>query len=222
MIIMKTKKGDFIEIDYIGKIKEENAIFDLTSEKIARENNIYRENHVYNPVTICLGKNDVIKGLDSFLVEKEINTEYEIIIEPENAFGKKHQDLIKLVPTTVFTKQNIQPFPGLQVNLNGLTATIRTISGGRTLVDFNHPLAGKTLLYKIKINKIISSTEEKVESILKQATNDFSMELKEKDLTISTTLDKKIGKKLEKEIKDRIPEISNITFKETKKNSIKN
>src|SRR3989344_6672949 len=153
---MKTKLGDFIEIDYIGKIKEENIIFDLTDENTAKQNNLYHEGHVYKPIVICLGKKDLVKGLDNFLIDKEQNKEYEVEIQPEDAFGKKNQELIKLLPTSVFTKQNIQPYPGLHVNLNNLTAIIKTVSGGRTLVDFNHPLAGKTLTYKIKINKIIT------------------------------------------------------------------
>src|SRR3989344_5140894 len=146
---MKTKKGDFIEIDFVGKLKEENIIFDLTDAKVAKENNIYHDDHPYKPIIICLGKKDVIKGLDDFLLDKEADKEYEIEIKPEDAFGKKQQELIKLVPTSVFTKQNIQPFPGLQVNLNNIPAIIKTVSGGRTLVDFNHPLSGKTLAYKI-------------------------------------------------------------------------
>ncbi len=215
---MKTKSGDFIEIDYTGKLKEENMIFDVTNEDTAKQNNLYHEDHVYKPIIICLGKKDVVKGLDNFLIDKEQNKEYELEIQPEDAFGKKHQELIKLLPTSAFTKQNIQPYPGLQVNLNNLTAVIKTVSGGRTLVDFNHPLAGKTLIYKVKINRIITNAKEKLSSILEQVTKDFKIELKENEAVIDSDIkDKKLQKELEKEIKDRIPEISNIVFSDIKK-----
>ncbi len=215
---MKTKLGDFIEIDYTGKLKEENIIFDVTNEDTAKQNNLYHENHVYKPIIICLGKKDMVKGLDNFLVDKEQNKEYELEVQPEDAFGKKHQELIKLLPISAFTKQNIQPYPGLQVNLNNLTAIVKTVSGGRTLVDFNHPLAGKTLIYKVKINRIITDTKEKLSSILEQVTKDFSVEIKEKEAIITSDIkDKKLQKELEKEIKDRISGISNIVFSDMKK-----
>ncbi|MAG47030.1 peptidylprolyl isomerase [archaeon] len=209
---MKTKKLDFIEIDYTGKIKETDKIFDLTSEKEAKNNNVFQENHEYKPVIICLGKQDLIKGLDDFLIGKETNNDYTIEISSENGFGNKKQELIKLVPTTIFKKENIQPFPGLQVNLNGMVATIKTVSGGRTLVDFNHPLSGKDLIYNVKINKIITDLKEKVESILKQITKDFKLEIKEKEVIIEANIDPKI----EKEIKDRIPELTKVTIKNSK------
>lgn len=215
---MKTKSGDFIEIDYTGKLKEENVIFDVTNEDTAKQNNLYHEDHIYKPIIICLGKKDMVKGLDNFLVDKEQNKEYELEVQPEDAFGKKHQELIKLLPTSTFTKQNIQPYSGLQVNLNNLTATVKTVSGGRTLVDFNHPLAGKTLVYKVKINRIITDAKEKINSILEQITKDFKVEVKEKEAVIDSDIkDKKLQKELEKEIKDRIPEISNIVFSDMKK-----
>ena len=220
-MITKTKKGDFIEIDYTGIIKEENMIFDVTDEKIAKQNNIYHKEHTYRPITICLGKKDVVNGLDNFLIDKEINKEYELEIQPEDAFGKKQQELIKLLPTSVFTKQNIQPYPGLQVNLNNLIAIIKTVSGGRTLVDFNHPLAGKTLFYRIRINKIITDTKERLSSILEQVTKNFNIEIKEKEATITSDIkDKNMKKELEKEIKDRIPEISSIIFMDINKEKI--
>ena len=40
---MKTKHGDFIEVDFVAKTKDDNKIFDLTLEKVARENNISDE-----------------------------------------------------------------------------------------------------------------------------------------------------------------------------------
>src|SRR3989344_3134412 len=100
---MKLKKGDFIEIDYIGRIKDENKIFDLTSEEIAKKENIYHKEHSYNPVVICLGFNDIIKGLDEELINKDLG-KYKIEIKSENAFGKKTYDLIKLVPNSIFAK----------------------------------------------------------------------------------------------------------------------
>ena len=145
-------KKDFIEIEYTGKLKDENVVFDTTDETVAKENGL--ESHSgYGSVIICVGEEQLLKGLDKNLEGKETGKEYDIELKPEDAFGNKNAKLIQLVPTSKFKQQNVQPMPGMQLNIDGVVGTIKTVSGGRTLVDFNHPLSGKVLTYKIKINK---------------------------------------------------------------------
>ncbi len=212
---MKIKKGDFIEIDYVGKIKEENKIFDLTDEKTAKENKIYDKDHRYKPIIICLGYNDIIKGLDEELTDKELG-KYEIEIKSEKAFGRKTYELIKLVPNSVFNHENIRPFPGLQVNIEGLIGIIRSVSGGRSLVDFNHPLAGKDLVYSVNIKRIIVDLNEKLGSLLElKLGKETKFEIINDKLIIKFDLDKKIKEQLIKEIKSKIHEVKEVEFEKT-------
>ena len=155
------KKYDFVEIEYTGKMKEDNIIFDTTDEKVAKENNLHTHND-FGPVIICVGEEQVLKGIDKNIEGKEIGKEHDVEIKPEDAFGNKNAKLIQLIPTNKFKQQNLHPMPGLQVNINGMVGIIKTVSGGRTLVDFNHPLAGKNLQYKIKIHKKITDDKEKL------------------------------------------------------------
>src|SRR3989344_3059715 len=153
---MAIKKGDFIELDYTGKVAQTNEIFDLTDEKIAKENNVYDEKAHYGQVIVCVGENDLVKGLDNFIEGKEPG-KYKVELKSDDAFGKRDNRLVKVFPTTtlrnMFQKQGyeIEPMPGMQVNIAGLVGLIKTVTGGRTLVDFNHPLAGKDLVYEIEI-----------------------------------------------------------------------
>ncbi len=209
---MKLKKGDFIEIDYIGKIKDENKIFDLTNEEIAKKENIYHKDHEYKPIIICLGFNDIIKGLDEELINKDLG-KYIIEINSEKAFGKKTYDLIKLVPNSIFSKENIRPFPGLQINIEGLIGTIRSVSGGRSLIDFNHPLAGRDLIYEVEIKRIVDNLEEKLKSLLKlKIGKEVKFDIINAKAVIKTNLNQELKKLLEEEIKDKIPEIQEIEF----------
>ena len=96
------KKRDFVEIEYTGKIKEGNVIFDTTDEKVAKENNLH--GHDFSPAIICLGEEQVLKGIDKNLEGKDIGKEYEFDIDPEDAFGKKNAKLIQLIPTAKFRK----------------------------------------------------------------------------------------------------------------------
>src|SRR3989338_2964288 len=169
----KVSKKDFIEIEYTGKIKEGNIIFDTTDEKVAKENNLH--GHDFSPAIICVGEEQILKGIDHNLEGKDVGKEYEFDIKPEDAFGKKNAKLIQLIPTSKFKQQKIQPMPGMQLNIDSMVGTVKTVSGGRTLVDFNHPLAGKELLYKVKINKKITDGEEKLTGYIKLGigTKDF-------------------------------------------------
>ena len=213
---MKIKKGDFIEIDFIGKIKESNTIFDLTEESEAKKHDLYNPKQIYKPIVLCIGENEIIKGLDEELIDKEPKKSYSIELSPEKAFGKKNPKLIKLIPASAFKKQNITPFPGLQLNMDGIVGTIRAVSGGRIIVDFNHPLAGKNLIYEIKINKIITDDKEKVKSILKFD----KFELKNNELTIKQQPPEKIQEAIKKQIKKHVKNIKQITFsKPTTKNN---
>lgn len=213
---MKTKKGDFIEIDFVGKVKDSNQIFDLTLEKVAKENNIHNPKQTYKPVIICLGQNEIIKGLDEELTDKEINKQLTLEIPTERAFGKKNPKLMKLISANKFKKEKITPFPGLQLNLDGMIGTVRAVSGGRIIVDFNHPLAGKNLIYEVKINKIVKDTKEKLKSLLKTD----KITIKDNEAKADIQIPEPIQKEIEKQIKKLIPELKKITFtKPTKKDN---
>ena len=213
---MKTKKGDFIEIDFVGRVKDSNKIFDLTLEKVAKENNIHNPKQTYKPVIICLGQNEIIKGLDEELTNKEVNKQLKLEITTEKAFGKKNSKLMKLIPANKFKKEKITPFPGLQLNLDGMIGTVRAVSGGRIIVDFNHPLAGKDLIYEVKINKIVKNTEEKLKALLKTD----KITIKDNQAKADIQIPEPVQKEIEKQIKKLIPELKKITFaKPTKKDN---
>jgi len=208
------KKHDFVEIEYTGKIKDDNIIFDTTDEKVAKENNL--ESKDLGPVIVCAGEEQLLKGIDKALEGKEIGREYDIEIKPEDSFGSKDAKLIQLIPTSKFKQQNMQPMPGMQVNIDGMIGLIKTVSGGRTLVDFNHPLAGKDLLYKIKINKKIVDDKEKLNGYVKLSlgTKDFSVEIKENNakITLKAEIHKEAQEKLTEKITELIPSIKKVEF----------
>lgn len=163
---MPIKKNDFVELEYTGRLKDEKIVFDTTDAKVAKDNKFGDARAVYGPVIVCVGQQHVLKGLDKFLEGKDVGN-FSVEILPEDAFGKKDAKLIAMVPTRKFLEQKIQPIPGLQVNIDGVMGIIRTVNGGRTVVDFNHPVSGRVVVYEIKINRIVSDKKEKVEALAK-------------------------------------------------------
>lgn len=159
------QEGAFVSIDYIGRIKDTGEIFDLTDEKIAKEQKIFRENVKYAPVRLVVGAGFVIRGLDEALKEMKVGERKTVEIEPSKAFGERNTQLIRLIPISIFKQQNIDPNPGSYVTINGIPGRVTSNDGGRVKVDFNHPLAGKTLQYEIEMREEITKTEEKIITI---------------------------------------------------------
>ena len=182
---MAVKEKDFVEVEYTGKVREDNIIFDTTDEKTAKDNDIYSKDMPYGPVAVCVGTNTLLKGLEDSLIGKEPGS-YTVELKPENAFGKKDAKLLKIVSTNIFRKANIDPAPGLQVNIDGALGTIKNVTGGRTIVDFNHPISGKDVVYDVKINRILTDRAEKVKAYVSLQFNlkpeSFDVKIDEKDV----------------------------------------
>ncbi|HLC49925.1 MAG TPA: peptidylprolyl isomerase [Candidatus Nanoarchaeia archaeon] len=209
------KKSDFVEIEYTGKTSE-GIVFDTTSEKTAKEHNLRSKNSDYSPIVVCIGENAIMKSLEDQIVGKETGKNYTFSINAEDAFGKKDAKMIQLIPMSKFRQQKIQPIPGLQLNIDGSFGVVRTVSGGRCLVDFNHPLAGKDLVYEVKINKIVEDDKEKLISLLE-------MQLHAKDpkvevangaatITLNVELPKEIQQGIVKIVSRVIPSIKTVDF----------
>ncbi len=161
----KVKKGDFIELDYTAMIKGNGLVFDTTLEADAKKHKIHSEGMKYKPLVIKVGEGQLVKGLDAFVVDK-VPGSYKVELEPEQAFGKKNAKLLRLVPLSVFHKNEIQPVPGLEVELDNNRGIVRTVSGGRVIVDFNHPLSSQDITYDIVVKSIVTDPKTKVEAAL--------------------------------------------------------
>ena len=215
--MVKIKEKDFVEIDYIGKIKDNNKIFDLTDKEVAKKEGLYNSHTKYGSKIICIGENQILKIIDGFLVDKEIGENYLLDIKAGEAFGKKDPSLIKIISADILKKQKINPVPGLQINASGLLGTIRSVNGGRISVDFNHPLSGKNLIYDIKINRIVENDEEKlkslVENMLGLSKQEYSLEIKESkaQIKIKPIIPSKAKDEVKNKAKNLIPGLE-VTF----------
>jgi FKBP-type peptidyl-prolyl cis-trans isomerase 2 len=202
------KKNDFVEVEYTGKIKEDNFVFDTTSEKTAKENHVHNPHAQYGPTVVCIGQHQLIPGLDEGLVGKELNKEYTFDIPAEKGFGKKSAQLLKLIPISAFKKGKIIPEVGMHVEIDNTPGIVKTVTGGRIVVDFNHPLSGKELVYTIKANKIITDDAEKVISLIS-----LTLNLKKDHIDVKTDKGKatvtmlKLPEVFQKELAKRISEI---------------
>ena len=181
--------NDFVKVNYSGKIKETDLEFDKGEN-----------------LPIIVGVNYTLKGIDKALLEMQVGEKRTVEVFPEDGFGNREQKLIRLVPLSEFKKHNTNPFPGMVIEADGLRGRVLSASGGRVQVDFNHPLAGKILVYDIEIKEIIENLEEKIKAIIKL----YSMIEEEKS---------KITLK-EKEVDIELPPLINSVYKRKIANDI--
>jgi FKBP-type peptidyl-prolyl cis-trans isomerase 2 len=110
-----------------------------------------------------------------------------------------------MIPTKLFHEQKIDPIKGMQLNLDGQIVKVLSSDRGRTLTDFNNPLAGKPITYIYKINKMITDQKEKIDALqdfLFRQT--FEYEITDKTITF------KVPKEAEQFIKMLSPKFEEI------------
>jgi peptidylprolyl isomerase len=163
---MALQKGDFILIDYNAKVKETGEVFDTTLEETAKKERLYKEGEIYESKLVVIGENWVLKSLDENLTSMEIAKTATVEISPDKAFGARDPEKVKRVPLRHLIAEGITPTLGMRVEHDGKMATVRTIGAGRVLLDFNLPLAGKTLVYEVTVKKQLETAKEKISALI--------------------------------------------------------
>ncbi len=164
--MVQAKKGDLVRMEYTGRLASNGAVFDTTDESVAREAGILRQNAAYGPKLAAFGTNTVMLGLEEAIISSTLGKTEEFTIKPEKAFGNKDPSLVRMMPERDFAKQQLRPFPGLVVSLDGVAARVKSVNSGRVTVDFNHPLAGEPVVYALNVSELINEPRAKISALL--------------------------------------------------------
>lgn len=160
---MAIQKGDFITLNYTGKF-EDGRIFDTTDKELAKKEDIFNPHGLYGGDIVIVGAGHTIEGLDEDLEGKEVGYSGNVVIPPEKAFGPGNPKLVETISITKLKDRNVHP--GLPVEVDGRRGVISRVIGRRVTVDFNSPLAGKTVTYEYTIEKVIETAVEKIQGLL--------------------------------------------------------
>lgn len=164
------KEKDFVLIELEGR-DEKGNIFDSTRGEIAK-----RLHKKEKPLLLVFGRAVMIPGLKKMIEKMREGEEKEAVLEPDEAFGKRRKNLIKVMPLRDFAKFGVDAKSGTTVhmdtNAGRIYGVVKSSAGGRVMVDFNHPLAGKKVRYKIKVLKIATKPEKKLNFLL----DDFGLD----------------------------------------------
>ena len=139
---MAIKEGDIIKVEYVGTF-DDGSIFDST------------EANGDNPLKFEVGAGQIIPGFDNSVVGKNVGDEFNIRLEPSEAYGEYKEGMTQSISKDQFPPEQ-EPKAGLMIMLMGpqgqpIPATIKEVEDDIVIIDSNHPMAGKILNFKIKV-----------------------------------------------------------------------
>lgn len=125
--------------------------------------------HGGDSVAYLHGHNNIIMGLEAEMSGKEAGDEFTATIAPEQAYGLRRDNAVQRVPIKHLhnadkLKNNLKPGMLVHVNTNDGAKQATVVKAGRFNVDLdtNHPLAGITLTFEVKIEAVREATAEEI------------------------------------------------------------
>jgi FKBP-type peptidyl-prolyl cis-trans isomerase 2 len=141
--MQQVKKGDTVKVHYHGKLTD-GTTFDSSAGR--------------DPLEFEVGAGMMIKGFDDGVLDMTIGEKKTISIQAEDAYGPSDPENIIEFPITNFP-EDMKPEIGMQLNMrdnsgNSFPVVITEVKVESVLLDANHPLAGKELVFDIELVEI--------------------------------------------------------------------
>ena len=142
--MQRAKRGDTVIISYIGKL-EDGTVFDSTEGR--------------NPLEVTLGEGELIQGLEQGIVGMEPGESKTIVIPMELGYGPSLKERVCELDKGRMP-QGFRPEVGQQLPLyraDGLPIMGTVVGESETsfTMDYNHPLAGKTLKFETRLLELV-------------------------------------------------------------------
>ena len=137
------KKGDKIKVTYTGTL-DDGSVFDSSEGK--------------EPLAFEVDGGQVVKGFDNATVGMTVGQEKEVTLQPAEAYGDVNPELMKKVGRDKLP-QDVEPKQGAVIGISTpdgqqFPALIVDVTDTEVTIDLNHPLAGKVLHFKIKVESV--------------------------------------------------------------------
>lgn len=141
---MTVQKGNTVSLSYTGTL-DDGTVFDA-SEKHGK------------PLEFKAGEGQVIPGFDHAVLGMKEGEEKTFRLESKDAYGDPKENMIHKIPRESLPKDQ-EPVAGMQLSVglpNGMQVPAKIVEVGEkdVTIDLNHPLAGKVLTFKVKVEKI--------------------------------------------------------------------
>ena len=188
---MTFNKGSLILVDYTAKVKDSEEVFDTTLEEDAKKHSIHEQNVKYQPKLVSIGEVSypVLKGLDEALAKTAVGDKLTVEVTPDKGFGERDTKKVRMIPIRKLGEDAEKVSVGDTIEVDNKRGTIRFIGSGRVQIDYNHRYAGKTILFDVNVIKVLDSSSDKVDGILKNRLpvedTKIAFDLKDKEVSIT-------------------------------------
>ncbi|WP_298578452.1 peptidylprolyl isomerase [uncultured Luteimonas sp.] len=119
------------------------------------------------PLRYFHGAGNIIPGLEKALAGKQAGDALQVDVRPEEAYGVRNEGMVQVLPREAF-KGVDKVEPGMQFEASSergpLLVTVVEVAGDTVRIDGNHPLAGQTLHFDVRVLDVRESTEEEKQS----------------------------------------------------------
>ena len=136
-------------LTYIKQGAEITFNFSLALE----DGHIIDSNFESSPARFLLGDGSLLPGFEEVLEGLVAGSEAQFLVPPEKAFGQHNPQNVQLIKRSLFDQDELQP--GLVISFqNGdgeLPGVVQSLTEEEVMVDFNHPLAGQSIVFTVKI-----------------------------------------------------------------------
>ena len=163
---MSLEKGTLIFANYTAKVKDTGEGIESTVESEAKKLNIYDAERKYEPRLVAVGEGWLISGLDEEIQKMDVGQKKEIELLPEKAFGKRDPTQTRMVPLRKFGEKEHELEVGDSVEIDNRVGIVRFIGSGRAQVDFNHRLAGKSIVYDFEVLNKVETDQDKIRALI--------------------------------------------------------
>ncbi|MBL4730719.1 MAG: peptidylprolyl isomerase [Sulfurimonas sp.] len=119
------------------------------------------------PLVFMFGKGQVITGLENGLKDMIIGEKADLLVEPADAYGEFNEEATQEVPKDQFAGIDLEigmTLYGQGENGSTTQVTVKEIAEETIIIDFNHPLAGKALMFTVTVNSVRDASAEEAMS----------------------------------------------------------
>ena len=153
-MVRKIKENSVVSVNYEGRT-DDGKLFDTSIEDTARKESIYSKERVYEPLHFTLGQGMVIKGFENALIGMHEGEEKTVKIKASEAYGERKEELVKIFPKDPERDKELKIGTIIMVDIQGRKIPAMVTGVDENIkIDFNPILAGKELIFKIKVIKI--------------------------------------------------------------------
>ena len=153
-------------VHYTGTLPDTGEVFDSSVDR--------------EPLTFLVGHKNMIPGFEREIMGSKVGDKVEFTLAPEDAYGEKDAEQVETISIDKLIRAVQDPnalYIGAPVTINGRQGQLSYLAAGRARIDYNHPMAGKSLKYSFNVVDVIEGKEDIVTALLQANTGHSGFEV---------------------------------------------